>query len=582
LDQSGTWVRFHHLVGEFFRERYQRTASAPARECLVSGAHWLHTNGYVEEAVNCMIRAQDWEQAARWVADSLEELVFRRGYHQTILRWMNALPEASVDRHPIIRIQYAFALAFQPQHRAFEAQIYRLQELLQGLEAHPDQDARMIGELRCAVELLTAMSAGLRDEGERGGQLAAEWLARWPDESYRRKGVMGNVLAFGHKTRSEIQRGLQVIAETRRWLERAEGFYALAWTAYLDAVLHLKRGGYSNAKIACKDGLDVVERELRGHLPQASMLQALLAGIAYEFDEIGQAVEHIERAMNGVNDGHADAVIVAYLTQARLQRLRRDEESALAILREGQEIGQRRGLERVTLSLAAEECAGLARAGRYEDARLVAVRFGFDELPARGGPSELASDKALRAASRYMLPQFPQLVIQALDDAIEQSRRRDLAHRSVELLLIRAVAHKQTGNHAGASTDLEEALTIAAPRGYLRVFLDEGREIAALVNRLEPERLHGSQAAPLARRLQQAMGKSPGTGRQPSSLTERLTRREISILQRLETGLSNKEIAEAIFVSEGTLKWHLHNVYSKLDVKNRSGAMMRARTLGIL
>ena len=67
-----------------------------------------------------------------------------------------------------------------------------------------------------------------------------------------------------------------------------------------------------------------------------------------------------------------------------------------------------------------------------------------------------------------------------------------------------------------------------------------------------------------------------------SGLGEQLTRREVSILKRLESGLSNKEIAEAIFVSEGTLKWHLHNVYNKLNVKNRSGAMARARTLGIV
>jgi ATP/maltotriose-dependent transcriptional regulator MalT len=52
LDQSGTWVRFHHLVGEFFRMRYQRTANSQARECLVRGAHWLHEGGHVEEAVN--------------------------------------------------------------------------------------------------------------------------------------------------------------------------------------------------------------------------------------------------------------------------------------------------------------------------------------------------------------------------------------------------------------------------------------------------------------------------------------------------------------------------------------------------
>jgi LuxR family transcriptional regulator, maltose regulon positive regulatory protein len=65
-------------------------------------------------------------------------------------------------------------------------------------------------------------------------------------------------------------------------------------------------------------------------------------------------------------------------------------------------------------------------------------------------------------------------------------------------------------------------------------------------------------------------------------LGEQLTRRELSILKRLESGLSNREIAEDIFVSEGTLKWHLHNVYCKLNVKNRSGAVARARTLGIV
>jgi ATP/maltotriose-dependent transcriptional regulator MalT len=222
------------------------------------------------------------------------------------------------------------------------------------------------------------------------------------------------------------------------------------------------------------------------------------------------------------------------------------------------------------------------RAGLHEEARLVAARFGFDELHARTGASELTSDKALRAASRYLLLQSPKLVIQALGDAIEYCRRRDLAHRSVELLLIRAIAHEQEGDQASASTDLEDALTIAAPRGYLRVFVDEGRALAALIDRLDLGRLHGSRAAPLARRLQQAMGKSDSPVRQTSGVSERLTRREVSILKRLETGLSNKEIAEAIFVSEGTLKWHLHNVYSKLNVKNRSGAMTRARSLGIL
>jgi LuxR family transcriptional regulator, maltose regulon positive regulatory protein len=583
LDRSWEWVRFHHLVGEFFRETYRRAAPAQAVECLVRGARWLHANGHVEEAVNYLIRAEEWEQATHWIADSVEELVFRRGYHQTILRWMNTLPGACVDRYPVIRIQYAFALSFYHRYQEYEAQIYRLQQLLRSLEAQPHHDAGRIEELRCAVELQVAMSRGLRDDGMLGGELAAAWLARWPEASLTRKGVMGNVLSFGHKTRGHIDGGLKVIAETRHWLEQSEGYYALSWTAYLEAMLHLKRGSYFEARLACSRGLELVEQKLHGHPGQAGLLHALLAGISYEFDEIEQALWHLELASSGVNEyAHADAVIVAYLTQSRIQHLRHDQSGAQAMLREGQQLGERRGWRRVTLSLAAEECRGLARAGHHEDARLVATRFDFHELPPRSGASPLSSDKALRAASHYLLRQSPRAVIEALDAAIENSRRRALDHRSVELLVLRALAEKEDGDWASALADLRSALTIAARRNYVRVFLDEGRELGALIDRLDMEQFRGSEVAPLARRLQRAMRASEVQGGAPIGMGEELTKRELSILKRLESGLSNKEIAEAIFVSEGTLKWHLHNVYGKLNVKNRSGAMTRARALGIL
>ncbi len=394
---------------------------------------------------------------------------------------------------------------------------------------------------------------------------------------------MGNVLSFGHKTRGHIDGGLEVVAETRRWLEQSEGYYALAWTAYVEAVLHLKRGSYFDARLACTRGLELVERRLHGHPGQTSLLHTLLAGISYEFDEIDQALVHLELALSSVNEyGPADAVIVAYLTQARIQHLRHDESGALAMLREGQELGEQRGLQRVTLSLAAEECHSLARAGRHEEARLVATRFDFHELPARGGASPLSSDKALRAASRYLLKQSPRVVVEALDAAIDNSQQRELAHRSVELLVLRALAEKEDGDWASALADVRRALTIAAPRNYVRVFLDEGRELGALIDRLDMEQLRGSEAAPLARRLQRAMCTPDVQGGAPIGMGEDLTKRELSILKRLESGLSNREIAEAIFVSEGTLKWHLHNVYGKLNVKNRTGAMARARALGIL
>src|SRR6202035_4343531 len=120
------------------------------------------------------------------------------------------------------------------------------------------------------------LSVALRADGMRGGELAAAWLERWPEASLRRKGVMGNVLSFGHKTRGHIDGGLEVIAETRQWLEQSEGYYALSWTAYLEAVLHLKRGSYFDSRLACTRGLELVARKLHGHSGQRSLFHALL------------------------------------------------------------------------------------------------------------------------------------------------------------------------------------------------------------------------------------------------------------------------------------------------------------------
>ena len=585
LDRSGEWMRFHHLVGSFFRERFLKSAPARARDALAHGAHWLHAAGHVEEAIQCALRAQDWAQATRWIAACVEEVSLLRGQHETVLRWMNALPSEWVDRYPVIRIQYVFTLSFYSRHQDYEVQVQRLQVLLKNLETRSDADPAALAELRCAIELQSSLALALRDDGVGGGELAAAWLERWPEAPFLQKGVMGNVRAFGYKATGDIERGLLAVAETRRWLEGGENQYGLAWSACVEALLHLECGDCMSAKGACEDGLELIERALHGHPAHAGLLHTILAAISYEFDELVDAGAHLEYGMSSIDDyGPADLLILAYRTRARLQRLRQDEDGALGILRDGQALGRRRGLRRVALVLAAEECGVLSRMGRHDEARLVAVRAGFGELPA---VSDERDPTALIAARhRVLLATAHETAVGALDAAIAHCRTRGRAYRCVELLVLRAGIRAREGRWDAAVDDLCEALCVAAPRDYVRVFLDDADGLRPLFDRLDPERLRGTGSMALTRRLQQALRQDAGAG--PSArpaaapLPEELTPRERAILKRLESGLSNKEIAESIFISEGTLKWHLHNVYGKLDVKNRSGALTRARTMGLL
>ncbi len=589
LDRHGEWYRFHHLVGHFFREHARRTAPADSQAALIAGAHWLFEHGHIEEAINGALRAKAWAQAADWVAQSVEELIHRRGYHQTLMHWMQELPEEWVDQFPTIRINYAFTLAFDPRQREVEAQLHRLGKIVERLEQARRPDLQAIAGIRCAMELQVSISHALRDEGMVARDCAQAWIEHWPDAPAVQKGHVANVLAFGHKTASDLSAGLAVAAQGRQWHEQAEGYYGLAWNVFVEAMLHLKRGSYRESRQVCQSGLDMIERQLSGHRGHTSLLHTVLAAVAYEFDEPDQVQAHIEQAMHSVQDyGPADAVILAYLTHARLRMLHDDPASAYAILHEGQALGQRRELLRVFVTLATEECTWLGRQGRYDEAREVAQRCGI--LGEAGGAmSGLIADKASRVAVRIGLRDSPGQALQALTPAIRHCADLGLYHRWAELLGLKAVAHKLNGDFPQALDCLNEALLIAGPRQYQRTFLDEGEALGPLFEQMVAAADRYSEAAPLARRLHRAQQKqaqtaAADTARDPAGTGSfgDLTRREIGLLRHLESGMSNREIAESIFISEGTLRWHLHNIYGKLGTKNRSGALVKARALNLL
>ena len=70
--------------------------------------------------------------------------------------------------------------------------------------------------------------------------------------------------------------------------------------------------------------------------------------------------------------------------------------------------------------------------------------------------------------------------------------------------------------------------------------------------------------------------------RYPIALAEPLSERELEILYRVATGASNREIASALFITEGTVKNHITNILSKLGVRDRTQAALKARELRLI
>jgi LuxR family maltose regulon positive regulatory protein len=156
----------------------------------------------------------------------------------------------------------------------------------------------------------------------------------------------------------------------------------------------------------------------------------------------------------------------------------------------------------------------------------------------------------------------------------------------IEIQALAALALAAAGDGAGALDILAEALTLACPQGYVRVFADEGAPMAALLTRLvAAQRTAGTAASDVPldclARLLRALGPRRGAAAVPG-MGEPLTARELEVLGLLAAGRSNQRIAEELVISLDTVKKHVGRVLDKLGAGNRTEATARARQLGLI
>jgi LuxR family transcriptional regulator, maltose regulon positive regulatory protein len=157
----------------------------------------------------------------------------------------------------------------------------------------------------------------------------------------------------------------------------------------------------------------------------------------------------------------------------------------------------------------------------------------------------------------------------------------------IEILVLQALAHETHGDISAALGALQQALTLAEPEGYVRLFVDEGMAMAILLEEAAKRwpahryvrRLLAAFGA--AREADQPAGAEDGMPVKQGS-SEPLSERELEVLRLLRTELTGPEIARELTVSLHTVRTHTSNIYSKLGVDKRRAAVRRAEDLGLL
>jgi LuxR family maltose regulon positive regulatory protein len=149
----------------------------------------------------------------------------------------------------------------------------------------------------------------------------------------------------------------------------------------------------------------------------------------------------------------------------------------------------------------------------------------------------------------------------------------------IETLALQAITHWKRGARADAMTALEQALRLAEPEGYTRLFADLGLPMARLV---QEARSRAVMPDYVVRLLAAFRGDISISSPAEAALPEPLSSREQEILELVAAGLTNQEIAEKLVISPETVKKHTGSIYGKLGVGNRTEAVARARELDLL
>jgi LuxR family maltose regulon positive regulatory protein len=180
-----------------------------------------------------------------------------------------------------------------------------------------------------------------------------------------------------------------------------------------------------------------------------------------------------------------------------------------------------------------------------------------------------------------------------IDVELRRALAGSCAPHQVQMLLWKAQCLMAGAQRQQAARMLLRAIGIAAPRLLRQPFLDFADVIAPILLG-EPRRtwalatqaeiaLFEEVRRTLAERFASVQGQEePGSDEFASGSIDRPTARELGLLALLEAGLSNQEIADRLGLTVATVKWHLHNLFHKLQVRSRSAALIKARRAGLL
>ena len=576
LGERQHWYRCHHLFQQFLRARMEQIHSPSEIGSLqLRASAWWAANGDLDQALHHALASGDMAAAAQLVAQHRHAVVNRAEW-QRLNRWARLFPPEVRDEWPDLLLIEVQMKSIHNKIGEVPALLDRIETLLPGLP--PKVAERLQGEVAARRAVLFFWTGDVASSVTAAHQalekVPLEW---WYVRSFTRV-----FLAYGYMVSGDPARAFATLYATGEPEQGRD--YRLLRTGFA-CFTHWMAGDMAGMAKAAREVL--TSWTLSDVAEIVTWSQHHLGLYHYQRNDLAGAEEYMLPLALQPHSASSSCFLNSAVILARIRQFQGSPEEALAIADRIESFALEAGSEGALFSAQALRAELALRQGRLDQAAQWAEQCGpFRRLPTPYAfvPAVVLALIRLAQDTPASRQQARELLLQ-MDDYYRSTHFTTLR---ISVLALQALLHSAEGNEQGALAALSNSITLAAPGGFLRLFVDLGTALKPLLQKLA----HQGVAPAYINEILAAFGPDEASPNAGQSLTlwpgptppgsTLLTNRELDVLQLLARRYTDKEIADALVISPKTVSSHIDHLGDKLGVRGRRAIVAAANAQGFL
>jgi len=599
LDDERVWYRYHHLFDDLLQKRLDLHKHEFVSGLHLRAAEWYKENGWISEALDHFLKAEDHPGAADLIEENARALL-ERSELATFMSWVDVLPETEVLCRPRLCVYHAWALRLSGS--PFDVVESRINDAQAAIKTYvkfqknqtSNEDSAVlkdqIEQFQGHIFALQSFQHLYKEDIHSVLDLTQQAQAINLEENF----VLASIsFARGWALRfsGDLESAYQAFADTAKYsLESGNIYLAVAGTCRA-AYGRVLGGELGRAYDEFQKSVDLATRQDGTHYPVVGYAFVYMGGIQYEWGKLEPAKRFLREGIELCGKvGYIMDQVVGLVTLAQVHKAVGDSDAIKETMDKANNLAQkmksyiyvRRWVENTQVRLWKVQEKWHEMANWIQTCGMTVD----DALDYNRDLEHIILARAL-VYSGINQPTGTHLqdAVPLLSRLLDKARSAKWMGKAIEILILQTLTHQALGSDREAMTALNLALSMAEPVGYIRLFVDEGPPMEELLLQVASDYDENRYVNKLldAFKSPVELGQPPSTvARSPSPLAEPLSDREREVLELMASGKTNQEIAADLIIAVTTAKKHVSNIIGKLGVTNRTQAVARVRDLNLM